>query len=105
MFKTAAEKIFDSMSDREELKEQIQEFFSSSESEEMYCVMAELVNRLDDNIDAEYREEDEAWFEGLSPSIQTKEDAMMQGAKSRIRKYLTTAKEFIEKVCCLAAGV
>ena len=87
------------MSDREELKEQIYELFNDSDCEEMYSVMAELVNRLDDNIDAEYREDDEEWFDGLHLSIQTKEDAMKQGAKSRIRKYFFNAKEFIDKVC------
>lgn len=86
------------MSDREELKDRIYELFNDSNCEEIYSVMAELVNRMDDNTDAEYRDEDEAWFEGLSSSIQTKEEAMKQGARSRIRKYLFSAKEFIDKV-------
>jgi len=63
--------------------------------------LAELVNRLDDNIDAEERREDEMWFEGLSQSFNTKEDAMRNAEKSRIRKYFSDARESFEKVSLL----
>lgn len=97
VLKQATEKIFGAMSQRDRLIEQIYDFIHGSESEEMYCVMVELVNRLDDNIDAEERSEDENWFIGLRSSFNTKEDAMRDVAKSRIRKYFSNAKESFEK--------
>lgn len=86
------------MSQRDEIIEQIYDFIHDSESNEMYSVMVELVNRLDDNIDAEERSEDETWFDGLSQSFNTKEDAMKNAAKSRVRKYFSNARESFEKV-------
>ena len=86
------------MSQRDEIIEQIYDFIHDSESNEMYSVMVELVNRLDDNIDAEGRSEDETWFDGLSQSFNTKEDAMRNAAKSRVRKYFSNAREYFEKV-------
>ena len=100
VLKQATEKIFKAMSQRDRMIEQIYDFIHGSESDEMYCVMVELVNRLDDNIDAEERSEDETWFDGLRQSFNTKEDAMRDGAKSRIRKYFSNAKESFEKVFC-----
>ena len=104
VLKHATEKIFRSMSQRDEIIQKVQDFIHDSESHELYCVLAELVNRLDDNIDAEERSEDETWFEGLSQSFNTKEDAMKNAAKSRIRKYFSDARESFGKVslsCCL----
>ena len=98
VLKDATEKIFKAMSRRDEIIEQVYDFIHSSESEEMYCMMVELVNRLDDNIDAEERNEDGAWFIGLSQSFYTKEDVMRNAAKSRIRKYFYLSKEFFDKV-------
>lgn len=86
------------MSQRDEIIEQIYDFIHGSETNEMYSVMVELVNRLDDNIDAEERSEDETWFDGLSQSFNTKEDAMRNAAKSRVRKYFSNARESFEKV-------
>jgi len=97
VLKHATEKIFRSMSQRDEIIQKVQDFIHDSESHELYCVLAELVNRLDDNIDAEERSEDETWFEGLSQSFNTKEDAMKNAAKSRIRKYFSDARESFEK--------
>lgn len=105
VLKHATEKIFRAMSQRDEIIEQIYDFIHGSESNEMYSVMVELVNRLGDNIDAEERSEDETWFDGLSQSFNTKDDVMRYAAKSRVRKYLCNAKESFEKVssliCCL----
>ena len=98
VLKHATEKIFRAMSQRDEIIEQIHDFIHGSESNEMYSVMVELVNRLDDNIDAEERSEDESWFDGLSQSFTTKEDAMRNAAKSRVRKYFSNARESFEKV-------
>ena len=100
VLKQATEKIFKAMSQRDRMIEQIHDFIHGSESDEMYCVMVELVNRLDDNIDAEERSEDVTWFDGLRQSFNTKEDAMRDAAKSRIRKYFSNAKEYFEKVFC-----
>ena len=50
VLKQATEKIFKAMSQRDRMIEQIYDFIHGSESDEMYCVMVELVNRLDDNI-------------------------------------------------------
>ena len=98
VLKHATEKIFRAMSQRDEIIEQIYDFIHDSESHMTYCVLVELVNRLDDNIEAEMRSEDETWFDGLSQSFSTKEDAMRNAAKSRIRKYFSTAKESFDKV-------
>lgn len=100
VLKQATEKIFKAMSQRDRMIEQINDFIHGSESVEIYCVLVELVNRLDDNIDAEERSEDETWFAGLRQSFNNKEDAMRDAAKSRIRKYFSNAKESFEKVFC-----
>ena len=100
MLKQAIEKIFKAISQRGRMIEQIYDLIHRLESDEKYCVMVELVNRLGDNIDAEERTEDETWFDGLRQSINTKEDAMRDAAKSRIRKYFSNAKESFEKVFC-----
>ena len=98
VLKHATEKIFRAMSQRDEIIEQIYDFIHGSESNEMYSVMVELVNRLDDNIDAEERREDKTWFDGLSKSFNTKDDVMRNAAKSRVRKYFSNARESFEKV-------
>ena len=98
VLKHATEKIFRAMSQREEIIEHIYDCIHGSESNEMYSVMVELVNRLDDNIDAEERSEDETWFDGLGQSFNTKEDVMRNAAKSRVRKYFSNARESFEKV-------
>ena len=103
VLKQAAEKIFKAMSQpdqRDRVIEQIYDSIHGSESDEMHRVMVELVNCLEDNIDAEERSEDETWFDGLRQSFNTKEDAMRDAAKSRIRKYFSNAKESFEKVFC-----
>ena len=102
VFKQAARNILETTSehDRTMMKEQIYDYIPCSESDEMCCVMVELVNRLDDNIDAEERSEHETWFDGLRQPFNTKEDAMRDAAKSRIRKYFSNAKESFEKVFC-----
>lgn len=98
VLKHATEKIFRAMSQRDEIIDQIYDFIHCSESNEMYSVMVELVNRLEDNINAEKRSEDEAWFDGLKQSFNTKEEFMRDAAKSRVRKYFSNAKESFEKV-------
>lgn len=97
VLKNTTEKIFRAMSQRNEIIEQIYDVMHGSKSNEMYTVMLELVNRLDDNIEAEERSEDEAWFNGLSQSFNTKEHAMRSAAKSRVRKYFSNAKDSFEK--------
>lgn len=59
------------------------------------------MNQLDSNIEAEERIEDQSWFDGLSSTYNTKEDAMRAAAKTRIRKYFSNAKESFEKVSSL----
>lgn len=98
VLKHATEKIFRAMSQRDEIIDQIYDFIHCAESNEMYSVMVELVNRLEDNINAEKRSEDEAWFDGLKQSFNTKEEFMRDAAKSRVRKYFSNAKESFEKV-------
>lgn len=98
VLKHTTEKIFRAMSQRDVIIEQIYDLIDRSESNEMFSVMVEFVNRLDDNIHAEKRSEDEMWFDGLSQSFNTKEDVMRNAAKSRVRKYFCNAKESFEKV-------
>ena len=86
------------MSQRDEIIEQINDFIHGLESDEMYSVTVELINRLDDNIHAEERSEDESWFDGLSQSFTTKEDAMRNAAKSRVRIYFSNTRKSFEKV-------
>lgn len=97
VLKHTTEKIFRAMSQRDVIIEQIYDLIDRSESNEMFSVMVEFVNRLDDNIHAEKRSEDETWFDGLSQSFNTKEDVMRNAAKSRVRKYFCNAKESFEK--------
>ena len=106
VLKHATEKIFRAMSQRDEIIEQIYDLIHCSEFNEMYRrVMVELVNRLDDNIDAEKRSEDETWFDGLSQSFNAKEDVMRNVAKSRVRKYFCNAKESFGKVSSFLLSV
>ena len=78
--------------------EQIYGLMNGEESEDMYVVMAEMINKLHSNIEAEERSEDEAWFQGLSQRYNTKEEVMTTGAQGRIRKYFAAAKEYFDKV-------
>lgn len=105
VLKHATEKIFRAMSQRDEIIDQIYDFIHCSESNEMYSVMVELVNRLEDNINAEKRSEDEAWFDGLKQSFNTKEEFMRDAAKSRVRKYFSNAKESFEKASKRAQNI
>ena len=98
--KHATERIFRALSQRDEIIERVNGIIHSTESYEMYCVLGELVNHLDANIEAEERGEDQSWFDGLSSNFTTKEDAMRNAAKARIRKYFSNAKESFEKVSC-----
>ena len=101
VLKHATEKIFRAHSQRDKIIERVQDLIHSPESHEMLCVLVELVNQLDSNIEAEERSEDKSWFDGLSPACNTKVDAMRSTAKARIRKYFSNAKESFEKVSCL----
>ena len=102
VLKHAMEKMLRSAhSQRDEIVERVHDFIHSSESHEMLCVLMELVNHLDSNIEAEERSEDQSWFDGLSPAFNTKVDVMRFTAKTRIRKYFSNAKESFEKVSCL----
>ena len=102
VLKHATEKIFRAMSQQDEIIKRVYDLIHNSEFHKMNCVLVELVNRLDDNIEAENRSEHETWFDGLSQSFNTKEDAMRNAAKSRIRKYFSNAKESFEKVSSLS---
>ncbi|XP_068699571.1 DNA fragmentation factor subunit beta-like [Montipora foliosa] len=95
--KHATERIFRALSQRDEIIERVNGIIHSTESYEMYCVLGELVNHLDANIEAEERGEDQLWFDGLSSNFTTKEDAMRNAAKARIRKYFSNAKESFQK--------
>ncbi|KAK2557666.1 DNA fragmentation factor subunit beta [Acropora cervicornis] len=97
VLKHATEKIFRAHSQRDKIIERVQDLIHSPESHEMLCVLVELVNQLDSNIEAEERSEDKSWFDGLSPACNTKVDAMRSTAKARIRKYFSNAKESFEK--------
>ena len=87
------------MSQREKIVKNIHNLMKEEgESDEIYCVMAEVISRLSENIDAEERGDDEAWFEGFTTKYQTKSSALKAAAQSRIRKYLFTTKEYIGNV-------
>ena len=101
VLKHATEKIFRAHSQRDDIIERVHDLIHSPESHETLCVLVELVNQLDSNIEAEERSEDQSWFDGLSPACNTKVDAMRSTAKARIRKYFSNAKESFEKVSCL----
>ncbi|EDO49838.1 predicted protein [Nematostella vectensis] len=97
ILKHATQKVFRAMSKRDQIVDQIRDLMTGDESSEMYSVMAAFLNQLQENIEAETKEDDPLWFEGVSASFQTKEDAMKASAQSRIRNYFSTAKEYIEK--------
>lgn len=97
VLKHATEKIFRAHSQRDEIIERVHDLIHSPECHEMLCVLVELVNQLDSNIEAEERSEDQSWFDGLNPAFNTKVDAMRSTAKARIRKYFSNAKESFEK--------
>lgn len=60
--------------------------------------MMEYVHVAHANIQAERRQEDPDWFEGVSTSMKTKTQVMRESAKGRVRGYLWKTKEFTEKM-------
>lgn len=96
VLKNATEKVFKAMSQRDKIVENINNLIGDGDSEKIYCIMAEVVNQLTENIDAEDRHEDKEWFEGVGDRYKTKSEVLRNSAQSRIRSYLAKSKEFVE---------
>ena len=94
--KLAVDKIINNISRHKETVDAVRELLCDPEAPEL-ALMMEYVNACHANIDAETKEEDPEWFEGLASSSTTKQKAMRDGAKGRIRGYLTKSKEFADK--------
>lgn len=95
--KLASTKILDNVSIRKETIDEIQARLYDPDSPELLLMM-EYVHVAHANIQAERRQEDPDWFEGVSTSMKTKTQVMRESAKGRVRGYLWKTKEFTEKM-------
>ena len=102
--KLASDKLVNYISPRQEIVKRINNLLCNPLSPELN-ILIEYINTLHSNIDAEAKDEDPEWFEGLPPSIQSKSRAMKESMKGRIRGYLWKTKEFIEKSVSLSISV
>eukprot|EP00745_Piridium_sociabile_P023467 TRINITY_DN36607_c0_g1_i1.p1 TRINITY_DN36607_c0_g1~~TRINITY_DN36607_c0_g1_i1.p1 ORF type:complete len:222 (-),score=70.92 TRINITY_DN36607_c0_g1_i1:61-726(-) len=64
---------------------------------EKISVMAQYLDMLEVDVEAEARCEAEDWFDGLNKKYKTKSEVMRQSAQQRVRSYYATAKEQIQK--------
>lgn len=92
------QKIFNQFSERQTIvAEEVQDFLTSDDSEIVNRALLDYVSSLQSNIDLEFREEDELWFENLPKKFQTKEAVMKERAQCRIRNYYQKMKEYVEQ--------
>ena len=56
------------------------------------------VNKLvESNSEAETRDDDVTWFEGVERRFRTKDDVMRDGARRRVRSYLNSARDYVKQ--------
>uniref|UniRef100_T2MHH7 DNAation factor subunit beta n=1 Tax=Hydra vulgaris TaxID=6087 RepID=T2MHH7_HYDVU len=94
--KLASDKLLKYSTPDQEAYKKINNLLCEPHSPEL-SLLLQYVNTVNSNIDAEHKDEDPEWFEGIAPSIQSKSKVMKESMKGRIRGYLWKSKEFIEK--------
>ncbi|KAH3817843.1 DNA fragmentation factor subunit beta-like [Dreissena polymorpha] len=85
------------VSRKAEIASEIRELLVGEGSPEKVHIISQYLEMLQTDPNAEYRYEDEDWFEGLNKKYKTKQEVMRNNAQTRIRSYFNSAKEQIEK--------
>ncbi|MBN3285067.1 DFFB factor, partial [Polyodon spathula] len=57
-------------------------------------ILQELIHNLSDNAEAENREDDKDWFEGINSRFKTKSAYMKYNGESRVRGYLKEVEDY-----------
>nr|XP_060614654.1 DNA fragmentation factor subunit beta [Anolis sagrei ordinatus] len=65
-----------------------QGLLSGEEAPKKRKLLADLIHNLSQNIEAESREDDEKWFQGVESRFKTKSGYMRYSCESRIRSYM-----------------
>ncbi|BFZ22901.1 hypothetical protein BsWGS_25940 [Bradybaena similaris] len=81
---------------KKEKAKQIRERMTKELAPEKIHIMAQCLNFLESNIEAEKRNEHKDWFEGVHKKIKSKSKYMRNCAQQRIRSYYYSAKKKIE---------
>eukprot|EP00794_Sanderia_malayensis_P015291 gene15291-16869_t len=92
----ATKKIVNNISSGKDTVMEVQTIFGNVDSPEMSAVLS-YIQEITVNTEAESIEDDPEWFEGVAKTFTTKEKVMKNSAKQRVRGYLSTSKEFINK--------
>lgn len=82
---------------KNEIAGQIRELLTEEDAPEKVHIMSQYLEILDLDIEAEYRYENEDWFEGLNKKYKTKNEVLRHNAQTRVRSYFNSAKDQIEK--------
>ncbi|XP_077106428.1 DNA fragmentation factor subunit beta [Ranitomeya variabilis] len=67
---------------------------SDGQDPQMRKIIQDIVQNLDDNAEAEERDDDEAWFQGVEKRFKNKSSYMRESCKRRIRSYITEVQNF-----------
>ncbi|CAH1776235.1 unnamed protein product [Owenia fusiformis] len=86
-------------SGNKKLQSDITDFIEHGDGGETKTLMMEFVNQLSnrDTIHAEDRKDHEDWFEGTEKRFKSKDSVMRYSAERRVRGYLRTAQEEVNK--------
>ncbi|XP_053307860.1 DNA fragmentation factor subunit beta isoform X2 [Spea bombifrons] len=68
--------------------EAAQKLLSDGNAPKIQKMLVDFIQNLNENILAESRDEDRAWFEGLEPRFKNKSSYMRYSCESRIRSYM-----------------
>ncbi|XP_066296804.1 DNA fragmentation factor subunit beta-like [Branchiostoma lanceolatum] len=83
---------------KQQLQDSLEDMIAKESSPERVHALNLYLQSLPDNIDAETREEDPDWFEGLEKRYKTKSQVMACSAQGRMRGYYSKTKEFISNL-------
>ena len=75
--------------------EHVRKVLYDPEAPELSFIL-EYLNTIQGNVEAENRDEDPEWFEGVIGNHKTKQAVMRHGAKGRIRGYYYNCKDLID---------
>ena len=82
---------------RSHLLDHVQELLALEEtSPSARSFLLEVSERADSNAEAENREDDVTWFEGVDKRFKCKDDVMRDSARRRVRSYLNTARDYVK---------
>ena len=82
---------------RSQLLHHVQELLSLEETSPCArSFLLEVSERADSNSEAENREDDVTWFEGVDKRFKCKDDVMRDSARRRVRSYLNAARDYVK---------